>query len=93
MKTVDVLGSMSDHATSEYYQLLNEMVSARLRGWNTLVRHESPPVLKARYLGTVDKPQIRGAEEVVLRCTEFILLISQASRCSTRLQCVSGGLP
>ena len=35
MKTIGVLGGMSDQATAEYYRLINEAVNARLGGWNT----------------------------------------------------------
>jgi aspartate racemase len=35
MKTIGVLGGMSNHATAEYYRLINEAVNARLGGWNT----------------------------------------------------------
>ena len=34
MKTIGVLGGMSDQATAEYYRLINEAVNARLGGWN-----------------------------------------------------------
>ena len=35
MKTIGVLGGMSNQATAEYYRLINEAVNARLGGWNT----------------------------------------------------------
>jgi aspartate racemase len=35
MKTIGVLGGMSNQATAQYYRLINEMVNARLGGWNT----------------------------------------------------------
>jgi aspartate racemase len=35
MKTIGVLGGMSDQATAEYYRLINEAVNAKLGGWNT----------------------------------------------------------
>ena len=35
MKTIGVLGGMSDQATGEYYRLINAAVNARLGGWNT----------------------------------------------------------
>ena len=35
MKTIGVLGGMSNQATAEYYKLINEAVNARLGGWNT----------------------------------------------------------
>lgn len=35
MKTIGVLGGMSDQATAEYYRLINQAVNARLGGWNT----------------------------------------------------------
>jgi aspartate racemase len=35
MKTIGVLGGMSDQATAEYYRLINAAVNARLGGWNT----------------------------------------------------------
>jgi aspartate racemase len=34
MKTIGVLGGMSNQATAEYYRLINEAVNARLGGWN-----------------------------------------------------------
>jgi aspartate racemase len=34
MKTIGVLGGMSNQATAEYYRLINELVNARLGGWN-----------------------------------------------------------
>jgi aspartate racemase len=35
MKTIGVLGGMSQTATAEYYRLLNQRVNARLGGWNS----------------------------------------------------------
>ncbi|HEX4636276.1 MAG TPA: aspartate/glutamate racemase family protein [Rhizomicrobium sp.] len=35
MKTIGVLGGMSNQATAEYYRLINDAVNARLGGWNT----------------------------------------------------------
>jgi aspartate racemase len=35
MKTIGVLGGMSNQATAEYYRLINEAVNAKLGGWNT----------------------------------------------------------
>lgn len=35
MKTIGVLGGMSNQATAEYYRLINEAVNANLGGWNT----------------------------------------------------------
>jgi aspartate racemase len=35
MKTIGILGGMSNQATAEYYRLINEAVNARLGGWNT----------------------------------------------------------
>lgn len=35
MKTIGVLGGMSNQATSEYYRGINAGVNARLGGWNT----------------------------------------------------------
>jgi aspartate racemase len=35
MKTIGVLGGMSNQATAEYYRLINEAVNQRLGGWNT----------------------------------------------------------
>jgi len=35
MKTIGVLGGMSNQATAEYYRLINEAVNARLGGWDT----------------------------------------------------------
>jgi aspartate racemase len=34
MKTIGVLGGMSQTATAEYYRLINERVNRRLGGWN-----------------------------------------------------------
>ncbi|WP_229333670.1 aspartate/glutamate racemase family protein [Glaciecola sp. MH2013] len=33
MKTIGILGGMSNQATAEYYRMLNEKVNARLGGW------------------------------------------------------------
>lgn len=35
MKTIGMLGGMSNQATGEYYRLINEATNARLGGWNT----------------------------------------------------------
>ncbi|KAK3615628.1 hypothetical protein LTR56_026470 [Elasticomyces elasticus] len=35
MKTIGVLGGMSNQATAEYYRLINQAVNERLGGWNT----------------------------------------------------------
>lgn len=35
MKTIGVLGGMSNQATAEYYRLINESVNSKLGGWNT----------------------------------------------------------
>jgi aspartate racemase len=35
MKTIGVLGGMSNQATAEYYRLINEAVNVRLGGWDT----------------------------------------------------------
>jgi aspartate racemase len=35
MRTIGVLGGMSNQATNEYYRLINEHVNRRLGGWNT----------------------------------------------------------
>ena len=35
MRTIGVLGGMSNQATAEYYRLINEAVNARLGGWTT----------------------------------------------------------
>ena len=35
MKTIGVLGGMSNQATADYYRLINEAVNERLGGWNT----------------------------------------------------------
>lgn len=35
MRTIGVLGGMSNQATAEYYRLINEAVNARLGGWHT----------------------------------------------------------
>lgn len=35
MKTIGILGGMSDQATAEYYRLINAAVNQRLGGWNT----------------------------------------------------------
>jgi aspartate racemase len=35
MKTIGVLGGMSNQATAEYYRLINSAVNARLGGWST----------------------------------------------------------
>jgi aspartate racemase len=35
MKTIGVLGGMSNQATAEYYRLINEQVNTRLGGWST----------------------------------------------------------
>jgi aspartate racemase len=34
MKTIGILGGMSDQATAEYYRLINAAVNARLGGWD-----------------------------------------------------------
>jgi aspartate racemase len=33
MKTIGILGGMSNQATSEYYRMINELVNQRLGGW------------------------------------------------------------
>jgi len=33
VKTIGILGGMSDQATMEYYRLINEGVNRRLGGW------------------------------------------------------------
>ena len=35
MRTIGVLGGMSNQATAEYYRLINEAVNEQLGGWNT----------------------------------------------------------
>lgn len=35
LRTIGVLGGMSNQATAEYYRLINEAVNSRLGGWNT----------------------------------------------------------
>jgi aspartate racemase len=35
MRTIGVLGGMSNQATAEYYRMINEGVNARLGGWST----------------------------------------------------------
>ena len=35
IRTIGVLGGMSNQATAEYYRLINEAVNARLGGWNS----------------------------------------------------------
>ena len=35
MKTIGILGGMSNQATAEYYRLINDAVSQRLGGWET----------------------------------------------------------
>jgi aspartate racemase len=35
MKTIGILGGMSDQATVEYYRLINSDINSRLGGWNT----------------------------------------------------------
>lgn len=34
MKTIGILGGMSDQATAEYYRMINEAVNQRLGGWD-----------------------------------------------------------
>jgi aspartate racemase len=34
LKTIGILGGMSDQATAEYYRLINQAVNARLGGWD-----------------------------------------------------------
>lgn len=35
MRTIGILGGMSNQATAEYYRMINDAVNARLGGWNT----------------------------------------------------------
>jgi aspartate racemase len=35
VRTIGILGGMSNQATAEYYRMINDAVNARLGGWNT----------------------------------------------------------
>jgi aspartate racemase len=35
VRTIGILGGMSNRATAEYYRMINDAVNARLGGWNT----------------------------------------------------------
>lgn len=48
--------------------------------FNELVRGELKPESKARFLQVCDELRRRGAEGVILGCTEIFLLVSQADR-------------
>lgn len=48
--------------------------------FNELVRRELRPESKAAYLDIIDKLRARGAEGVILGCTEIFLLVSQGDR-------------
>ena len=48
--------------------------------FNELVRRELRPESKAAYLDVIDKLRTRGAEGVILGCTEIFLLVSQEDR-------------
>lgn len=48
--------------------------------FNELVRRELRPESKNAYLDIIDKLRSRGAEGVILGCTEIFLLVSQADR-------------
>ncbi|KAK1083182.1 hypothetical protein LTR33_003427 [Friedmanniomyces endolithicus] len=55
MKTIGVLGGMSNQATAEYYRLINQAVNERLGGWNTA---ETP----GRKQASTSPPRRRGLE-------------------------------
>ena len=140
MKTIGLLGGMSNQATSEYYRLINEEVNRRIGGWDIAdpagdaikhskltkegflatkavmsspyftddfkanhgfemivpnkqdqlevdriifdepVRRELYPESKTKYLTICDEMQSRGAEGIILGCTEIFLLIGQSDR-------------
>jgi aspartate racemase len=50
MKTIGVLGGMSNQATAEYYRLINEAVNARLGGWNT-----AEVIINSVNFGTIER--------------------------------------
>ena len=48
--------------------------------FDELVRRELKPESKEYYLGAIDRLRARGAEGVILGCTEIFLLVSQPDR-------------
>src|SRR5207302_1803735 len=48
--------------------------------WDELVRRDLRSESKEIYLGVIDRLQDRGAQGVILGCTEIFLLVSQVNR-------------
>lgn len=85
MKTIGLLGGMSWESTLGYYRAINEGVKNTLGGLHSakiamysvdLGKIESDS--KAAYLRIIDTLAARGAEAVILGCTEIGMLINQA---------------
>jgi aspartate racemase len=84
MKTIGLMGGMSWESTVEYYRLINEAVRERLGGLHSakcvfyfeeLCRGVIRPESKAQAAGIMSRLVERGAEGVILGCTELGLLI------------------
>jgi aspartate/glutamate racemase len=67
MKTLGILGGMSWESSAVYYRLLNQAVAAR--------RGVISPASRAEVVALIARQAARGADAVVLGCTEIGLLI------------------
>ena len=71
MKTIGLLGGMSWESTREYYRLINESVRRCLGGL-----HSAEILLASVDFAPLSAAMNRGAEAVILGCTELPLIIA-----------------
>jgi len=82
MKVIGLIGGMSWNSTLEYYRLINEMIATRLGGLHSarivlysLDFEEIECAQRQACLRIVEGLRVRGAEGIILGCTELPLLI------------------
>ena len=68
MKTIGLIGGMSWESTVTYYQIINEVVKEQLGGLHSA---------KILLYSVIRDLAARGAQGVILGCTEIGLLIKQ----------------
>ena len=86
MKTIGLLGGMSWESTREYYRLINQAVRGRLGGLHSaeilLASVDFAPLSDAMkrgdwpFIQSTLEARTRGAQAVILGCTELPLIIS-----------------